>query len=196
MILVKDFLEDFSTLLSGPVTSGIDLEKVRSESFEEGYRAGWDDAVKAQSSDGSRISQAFAQHLQDLSFTYHEAYGQVMNAVVPLLEEMVNSVLPDLARVTLGQHIVDHLKSKVREIGALDVEIVVSPVNAPAVAALLGEGFGFPVRLVEDANLSDAQADIRFGETENQIDLNAVLASINEALQGFAHDNRRKLANA
>ena len=70
--------------------------KLQLDAFEEGYRAGWDDAIKAQSDDRTRISE-FAQNLQDLSFTYHEAYSHAINAMTPLLEDIVRSVLPKIA---------------------------------------------------------------------------------------------------
>ncbi|KMK68849.1 ABC transporter ATP-binding protein [Puniceibacterium sp. IMCC21224] len=196
-----DFLEDFEGFrapLSGlatPVGPAIDLEGEKLESFEEGYRAGWDDAIKAQSDDRTRISSDFAQNLQDLSFTYHEAYSQVLSAMTPLLEEMVNSVLPKFAQNSLGLHILEQLRAKSRDIGALDVEIVVSPQCIEAVKVSLTQDFGFPLQLVEDDSMADGQADIRFGNMEQRIDLSEVLVGVDQALQGFVHENQRKIAN-
>jgi flagellar assembly protein FliH len=172
-----------------------DLEGQKLESFEKGYRAGWDDAVKAQSDDRLRISSAFGQHLQDLSFTYHEAYTQEMNAVTPLLNEMVVSLLPAIARETLGQHIVDQLKTMSREIGTMRVVVAVNSDKIDAMTPLLDRDFGFPIDLVADDTLAVEQADIRFAETERQLDLSDMIASVAEAVEGFAHDNRRKMSN-
>ncbi|MBV7395429.1 ABC transporter ATP-binding protein [Mameliella sediminis] len=204
MTALSDILEDFgSTLVTpGPVVmaepaepgiSEAELEGLKLEAFEKGYRAGWDDAVKAQSDDRSRISSAFGQHLQDLSFTYHEAYTQVMNAVTPLLNEMVASLLPEIARQTLGQHIVEQLQSMSRDIGMMEVTIAVHPARVDAIMPLIDRDFGFPIQLIADDTLAEEQADIRFGETERQIDLSDLTASVAEAVEGFAHDNRRKM---
>ncbi len=199
---LRHFLEDFGTPtaaqsahVDGPAMDESEIEAQKLESFETGYRAGWDDAVKAHSEDHTRVSSAFAQNLQDLSFTYHEAYSQVVAAITPLLEEMVNVLLPQIARDGLGQHIVTQLQDMASEVGTFEVVIAVSPLNAPAVAALLDEDFGFPLRLEEDATLGEGQADIRFGETEKQIDLSDVLQSVSNAVQGFAHENRRQQAH-
>ncbi len=199
---LRHFLEDFGTpstartaRTDGPALDESEVEAQKLESFEAGYRAGWDDAVKAHAEDHTRVSSAFGQNLQDLSFTYHEAYSQVVTAMTPLLEEMVNVLLPQIARDGLGQHIVTQLKDMAREVGSFEVVIAVAPVNAPAVAALLEEDFGFPLRLQEDDTLGEGQADIRFGETEKQIDLSDVLRTVSEAVQGFAHENRRQRAN-
>jgi flagellar biosynthesis/type III secretory pathway protein FliH len=196
---LHDLLEDFGRsaqaaspqLSASPGVSEADLEGQKLESFEKGYRAGWDDAVAAQSDEASRISSAFGQHLHDLSFTYHEAYGQMMAAVTPLLTELVETFLPETVRATLGQHIAEQLEKRAQEIGQLEVEVAVAPSRIDAVAPMLDGGFSFPLRLVADDTLAEEQADIRFGGQERQIDLGDLIASVTEAVQGFAHDNER-----
>ncbi|PYG31063.1 ABC transporter ATP-binding protein [Pelagimonas varians] len=201
MTALHQLLEDFAEIapripdIAAPALDENELEGQKLEAFENGYRAGWDDAIKAQSDDKSRISSAFGQHLQDLSFTYHEAYSQVMNAMTPLLDEMVAALLPEMARATIGHHIVEQLQSMAHEIGTLEVIVAVSPANAEAIAPLLEGDFSFPLQLVQDDTLADEQADIRLGEIEKQIDLGDLIASVSDAIDGFAHDNRRKLAN-
>ncbi|MBV6635178.1 MULTISPECIES: ABC transporter ATP-binding protein [Mameliella] len=204
MSALAELLEDFGAKAkaaglatqpepSEPRITEAEIEGQKLEAFEKGYRAGWDDAVKAQSDDRTRISSAFGQHLQDLSFTYHEAYTQVMNAVTPLLDEMVRSLLPEMARQTLGHHIVQQLQAMSLEIGRMDVVIAVHPDRVEAVEPLLEQDFGFPIRLTPDDSLAEEQADIRFGATERQIDLSDLAASLAEAVAGFAHDNQRKM---
>jgi len=201
LIALHDFLEDFGSAVgaaalaepAGPVVDEAEVEGMKLESFENGYRAGWDDAVKAQSDDKTRISSAFGQHLQDLSFTYHEASRQVMNSMTPLLHEIVASLLPEVARASLGQHIVEQLQNMAEELGELEVVVAVSPNNVEAVQPLLQGDFGFPVELTADDTLLEEQADIRLGDTEKQIDLGDLVASVSEAIQGFTHDNRRKV---
>lgn len=198
---LRQLLEDFSevtenvSISDAPMFDEAALEGQKLEAFENGYRAGWDDAVKAQSDDRTRISSAFGQHLQDLSFTYHEAYSQVINAMSPLLDEIVNTLLPEISKATLGSHISQHLQEMTREIGKMKVIIAVAPSNLESISPLLDQDFGFPIEISEDDTLADEQADIRFGQTEKQIDLGDLLNSVSEAVQGFSHDNRRKIAN-
>jgi flagellar assembly protein FliH len=202
MAVLREFLDDFGSApvngaaqASSPALPSEDLEALRLEVFETGYKAGWDDAIRAQSDDKTRISSAFGQHLQDLSFTYHEAYSRVMNAMAPLLQDIVGTLLPGIARASLGAHVIEELHRQAEAIGRLDVVIAVAPGRMPAVAPLIDGDFGFPIRLQEDDTLADEQADIRFGETELQIDLTTLVESVSEAVQSFAHDNRRKIAN-
>ena len=200
MTALHDLLEDFGASLPtlvpaqpGSSISESELEGQKLESFEKGYRAGWDDAIKAQSDEKDRISSSFGQHLKDLSFTYHEAHAQVMNAVTPLLNEMANVVLPEVARAALGQHVAEQLEKLGQEIAGVEVEIAVAPARTEAVAPLLEDDYGFPIRLVADDTLEEEQADIRFGQHERQIDLGDLIASVTEAVEGFAHDNQRNL---
>ncbi|KUF10561.1 hypothetical protein [Pseudoponticoccus marisrubri] len=199
MTRLADLLEDFAAPgatapaeAAGPTLDEAEIEGQKLESFENGYRAGWDDAIKSQSEDKSRISSAFGQHLQDLSFTYHEAYSHVMNAMAPLLDEVVCTMLPQIARATLGAHIAEELHGLAREIGQLSVVVAVSPANVEAVAPLIDGQFAFPIELVADDTLAEEQADIRFAHVEKQIDLGDLQHAIAEAVRGFAHDNRRK----
>jgi flagellar assembly protein FliH len=197
---LADYLDDFGEpeQTAVPVEQGPDpaeIEARRLEAFEEGYRAGWDDAVKAQADDATKLSSTFAQHLGDLSFTYQEAYASVMGAVAPLMDEMVQKLLPELARQHLGGHIADQLTALARDIGRSDVVIAVAPGRREAVEPLIEGDFAFPVRVVEDDTLGDDQADIRFGETERQIDLGDMLNTFTEAVEGFAEENGRKIAN-
>jgi len=202
MTALRQFLEDFEAPAAkprpAPEEPGIgvaQLEAEKLEAYENGYRAGWDDAVKAQTEESSRISSALAQNLQDLSFTYNEAYSQVMNAMAPLLEEMVSALLPGLAREALGPQVLEQLLGTARETGSVGVIIAVAPGVAESVAPLLEQDFGFPVTLQEDDTLTEGQADLRFGETERQIDLTEALETITESVRGFVHDNRRMTAH-
>lgn len=198
MSVLQELLEDFSApeakaQPSGKLMSDADLEGFKLEAFESGYRAGWDDALKAQSQDRESVSSAFAQQIQDLSFTYHEAYAHVMNSVAPLLEEMSNVLLPQMAQATLGQHIYEQLHRMAQEIGQMRVQVAVSPENADAILPILDTDFGFPVDILQDETLAQEQADIRFGETERQIDLSDLVQTIKDSVAGLAHDNRRKM---
>lgn len=196
---LAEFLEDFGAAPSLQAGAGLHdegaLEAAKLEGFDGGYRAGWDDAIKAQSDDQQRITSDFAQNLQDLSFTYHEACSQVLNGISPLLEEVVAKLLPACLHETLGLHLVEQLRAMAAEIGRLDVVIAVAPGGAAAVQPLIEMEVGFPLSLVEDPTLAEGQADIRFGESETQVDLGGLVREVAEAVQAFVQDNRRKAAH-
>lgn len=196
---LADLLEDFGTAPQHATTvfqmTEDEADVLRAEAFEQGYKSGWEDAIKAQSQDQTRISSDLAQNLQDLSFTYHEAYSQVVEGMAPLLNDMVESLLPKVARDALGLHVVELLNDLTRSYSEQPVEIVVATDNSEAVAPLLKGDFKMPVSLTEDPQLAEGQAEIRFGKVERRVDLTAVLNNIQEALRGFMHDNRKEVVN-
>lgn len=200
MILLETLLEDFGSVHSAPSTgmhalSDEDFESQRLASFEEGYKAGWDDAIKAHSDDQTRISADFAQNLSDLSFTYHEAYAQVVAAMQPLLEQIVEKLLPEMARVSLGPKLVDELLTLAKSQPLDSVELVIAPQDRSSIEPLLTGGLGFPVTLIEDDLLLQGQAQIRFGETERQVDLKRIVSGIEGAIDGFFTLNNKDVAN-
>lgn len=196
---LAEFLDDFDAPKPAePIEPGVDpklAESQRLEAFEEGYRAGWDDSVKAQQADSSQISSTLSQRLADLSFTYHEAHTAMTKSMMPLLEELVTAVLPKLARDHIGGHVAEQIQSLASEIGNTPVEVAVAPANRAAVEEVMDGDHGFPVSVIEDETLSDDQADIRFGQSERQIDLGDLVEQVRGAVDGLAVEPRRRTAN-
>lgn len=193
---IAHLLEDFGALAEGdPVSlTELSLEEVRLEAFENGYKAGWDDAAKAQKDDLKRISTDFAGNLRDLSFTYHEACSGMMSALRPVLTGMVETVLPKLAHQTLGARVVEHLEGLAGKAMSQPVEIVTAPQNLEALEALLDGRSDLSVVLRAEPSLGEGQVDIRFGGSEHEIDLDSVLADIGSAMTGFISQTQKESA--
>ena len=195
---ISHLLEDFGTKSVSRASiamTDVSLEEQRLESFEQGYKAGWDDALKAQNNTAVQISEEFARNLQDLSFTYREAYAHILKSMNPLLSQIVETVLPEMAQQTLGLRVVEQLQEMVKATGDTGIEVRVSSANQSAVAGLLKQEFGFPVAIEDDASLSDTQALLKFDETEKQIDLGEVLSCIGQAVSGFFHEHQKEVVN-
>lgn len=181
-------LEEFESGLFGEsqvAMSTGDLEEQKLASFEQGYGAGWDDAIAAQDAETTRVRVDLAQNLQDLSFTYAEAHRNMMAALEPLLSDMVGKVLPDLAKASLGPIVVGLLMPAAGSMAAVPVELAVSPATRAIVAPMLADAGSLPLTLVEDPLLSAGQAFLRFAEKETRIDLDAVVAAIARAVAAF-----------
>lgn len=195
---IGHLLEDFARARSHPTAaqparlSDEQLEALRLEVFEEGYKAGWDDAVAARDKEETRLSAEIAGALQDLSFTYNEAYAHMVKALDPLLERLVGSLLPSLVRDALGAHVLSELKTLTRELGQAEVEVLVSQGQVEAIRPLVEEA-GFPARVTGDPALGEGQAQLRFGTSERQVDLDDVLSEIRRAISAFCHETEREL---
>ena len=193
---IHHLLEDFGGLVQvmngSPVTAS---ENELLDSFEQGYKAGWEDAVRAKSEERTSISVDLARNLQDLSFTYHEAHAAVLADMAPVFEQIVMKILPQAAQETLGWQIVEQLTELAGGQDPQNGEITVSPNNYEAVAAILPENLPFPVDLIQDASLSEGQSQIRLGSRERQIDLGEVLQGLSQAFAGFVHQSRKEVVN-
>lgn len=191
-------LEEFNTRIVSDdpkLASNTSLEEHRLEAFEQGYKAGWDDAASAQSEDQNRISADFALNLQDLSFTYHDARGHILNSLEPLLKEMVSKVLPQLAYKNLPQTIVDELLEVAKRQSIADIQIVISPSNRPALEQLLELQNGLNFTIIEEPSMADGLAYLRFADTEKQIDLDSVLTSFSQSVEGYFEQQEKVAVN-
>jgi flagellar assembly protein FliH len=180
-------LETFSagSAVAPDVGAEAEREEIRSAAFEQGYSAGWDDAIAARDTDEARRRQAVLSALSDLSFSYHEAHSHVLSAIRPLLLDMVHKVLPTIARDTLGPMIIDQIIPVARDLAGAPVTITVSPASRADVEAALADNCTLPVTIVEDAELTQGQAYLRLGDTETHVDLDGVVAAITGAVEAF-----------
>ena len=189
---VAHLLEEFGQATSGGTVemTDVSLEEARLAAFDKGYQAGWDDAVKAQADDARRITADLAQNLQDLRFTYEEAYGAVMQALRPVLTEMATAVLPRLAQESLAPRLAEMLHDLARSEGRQAIEIAAAPADMARLARLLEGRPDLEATLAEDDTLGAGQLYLRFGEAEHEIDLPAVIAGIDAAVTGFFEETQ------
>lgn len=190
---IARILEDFG-LPRAEATRGLseeELETLRLEAFENGYQAGWEDASKAAREEQGHVAADFARNLQDLSFTYTEAQSQMLAAMKPLLDDIVDKILPETARETIGLRVKDQLDALARRRATQPVEVVAAPDNIAVIEQLTEQDFGFPLVVAADDTLSDGQVFLRFGEEETEIDLGEVTEGIRTALAGFFAEQER-----
>ncbi len=186
---------------AGPVSEGgsqrdeVDTEEARLAGYEAGYRAGWDDAVRSEAEDRSRIGAEFARNLQDLGFTFHEARAHVMQALEPLLNGMVEKVLPRLVSETIGQTIVEELMPLAADAADSPIEVVVTPDSREVLQEMLSSATSVPFKIVEEATLAEGQVYLRSGKFERRIDMSQAVDRIGSAIQGLYQLNERAFEN-
>ncbi|MFT7593154.1 MAG: flagellar biosynthesis/type III secretory pathway protein FliH [Paracoccaceae bacterium] len=188
---ISHLLEDFSVAdpsdgASKLMSEGA-LEDQRLASFEQGYSAGWEDAVNAQVEDHSRVTGVLGRKLEDLSFTYHEAMAQMMGSVEPVFRSLVESVLPDILAQTFSQHIVEQLCEMARDRAAQPVTLVVPAGASAALKPALARNFSMPVEIVEDTTLDPGQASMRIGSAERELDSAHFVDSLRKTVDSFLY---------
>lgn len=169
-----------------------ELEEVRLQAYEQGYTAGWDDAVAAQEAEVARLRGELGRNLEDLSFTYHEAHSHVLRTLEPLLHDMVTKVLPALARETLGQIVLEHLRPLAQQLTGAPITVVTNPVNRATIERLLVAEAKFPLVVREEDSLGEGQVYLKLGEVETQIDLDGVIAAMAAAVSTFFRIERQE----
>lgn len=186
-------LEDFGTSRrkeppapSAPIgPSATEIEIMKAQSYETGYKAGYDDAVNATNDDQDRIGAEFARNLQDLGFTFHEARAHVMRAMEPLLAEIVSKVLPHLISETIGQTIVEQLMPMAEMASDSPIEVRVCPRNRAILEELSREISTVPLTIIEEETLADGQVYLRMGKIEKHIDMTTAIERIGDAIKAI-----------
>lgn len=167
------------------VMQGDAYEEARLAAFENGYKAGWDDAVAANTDERSAMQAEVARNLQALSFTYHEARGHVLAAVAPLICDALAQILPETARSALPGLVYEVLRPMLESAADAPVSLMVHPAQHDAVELLLAGQTGLPVIVVAEPTLGEGQAWLRLGESETRLDLDAAVADILRLLREF-----------
>ena len=195
----RPIFEDFDAALAEAavrpdLVSRDQVEASERAAYEQGYSAGWDDAIRAEEEAQTRISAEFSRNLQDLGFTFHEARTHVMSAMEPLLKELVDTFLPAIAAESLGALILQEIQPLADKSADGPIDLMM-PVGASArLEKLLTDHSAVPVRLVEEQSLGEGQVLLRSGGFEKRIDLDAVISKVADALAALYHTDQRSEA--
>lgn len=171
------------------------LEEARLESYEKGYSAGWEDAAAAQKDETTQLAAELSRNLQALAFTYHEARVHVLRALEPLLMGMVDQILPETARGTLGPTVLKALAPLAEEMAEAPIKVLFNPMARPALEAMLVGLKSPPLELVEEPTLGEAQVYLRLGDSEVRVDLDGAIAEIKTALTDFLTLSTKELTH-
>lgn len=191
---ISHLLEDFtqvSEARGSRFLSDDALEDTRLAAFEQGYQAGWEDASNAHSGEQNHISSELARNLQDLSFTYHEAFMHVTTALEPLLTGIVEVVLPDAAHHSLGARIVSEAVELAKTQAQGQLVLTLSSESRERLEPLFQSDLPMPVTMVEDNALGPGQIYLKLGQEERSIDLDSLIKDIQASVSDFFTDNKR-----
>ncbi len=172
-----------------PLVEATVVEEAKVASFEQGYSAGWDDAAAAQQGDQSKIRADLARNLQSLSFTFQDARTHVLQAIKPLMLEMVSRLLPEVAHEALAPTVLEALMPMADDLADAPLTVVLNPSVRSQVEDLVTQATGLPMVIEEEPSLSEGQVYIRFGTAETKVDLDRVTSDIANAVRAFFNLN-------
>lgn len=190
----RPVLERFAE--SGPQPRALTLHPARLQTLlatarAEGAAAGRAEAAKEIAAETARQQAALSSHLQELSFSYHEARCHLLHALVPLLQTVCTAVLPQLAQETLALSVAEALSEIIGDVLEPPVVLSLPPAALEPMRAMLAAiPSAPPLRLEPDPALGPASAALRFDDRHLLIDLDSVQAAVAHALHAFAETSK------
>lgn len=183
--LLEEFGRGAENAVTGAALAAVSqdaLETARLEAYEEGYKAGWDDAIGASKSENLQISADLSQNLRDLGFTYHEAVAHVTRSLGAVFEEMLAHFLPEAARLALAPKVQELIAELPLQPDTMPLVIAVAQDNLAVMERVAAQADHDTVDVVADADLTAGQVSLRFGTQEVALDFDTLLAELRTAL--------------
>ncbi|MEO9820401.1 MAG: hypothetical protein ABJ370_21810 [Paracoccaceae bacterium] len=168
------------------------VEDEKLQSFEDGYKAGWDDAVNAQSQARDHIDSDFAKNLQEISFGFHEARAALNKELGEILEPFFVGLLPVVAHETLVPKVVESVQHLARQIADRPIEVAVSPSRMVTMQSAFEEQIQEPFIVTPDEGLEKDQIFIRVGAAEKAIDLETWNAEIRSMISNHLKFSKKE----
>lgn len=192
-------LEDFGAVTQAPASdpdpgmSPDEVEVERLAAFDRGYSAGWEDATRAAEQDADRLKADFANTLRDMGFTFHEARAHVMRGLVPLLQAVVETILPEAVQATLGARLQEEITDLADDAADLPILLRTAPGEADAIRDTVAEVPGLPIDLAEDSSVPSGQLFLILGRSEVNMDLSGPVQRLRDTLEALDTDMKEKL---
>jgi len=176
MTLVRIDLEKFD--------DGVSLEPEENADFKLGFEAGQANARASDTAALARATEAISATLSDMDFGYTEARVLLLEQIRPLLTQVAEAILPQIAQESFATHLVDVLFADFELATKEPTKITLSPSAIDHVRTALSgtsENFVFDA----DANLTEGQALLKNGNVQIMVDLPALTLDLQNALNGL-----------
>ena len=187
-------LEDFDGLETNPPQRAaptpvvtVDTDALRSAAFEEGYKSGWDDCHAEHLKSEQAISSDLARSLRDMETTYRDARSDVLSALKPVIDAIVEQVLPKIASEGLGAMVAQELMPHLQVASELEPELQCAPDVVPILQKLVDHRDDISVRIRPETSFSGAQVALCLGAEARNIDLTSAMDQIGQELSSFTN---------
>lgn len=189
--VVRQLAEDADTVATTRV------ETAEERAFALGYHAGQEDALRTdEEAEAQTVSQA-AERLRDLQFTYDEAYASALVQLLPLIEQVLQTVHAAALQQSVALRLGEILCAALADETAAPLSIEVSPAAMPTCCEVLSRTelhAGGRVALQSNPALSDGQMRVRAAAGPSQIDFDAVQQAVSAILQAHLDVVQKELS--
>jgi len=169
----------------------VQSEEMKLEAFENGYKAGWEDAATSHADNLDNVSVELGRNLQELSFTFHEARTQVLKDMRIVFEELISKILPKVAAQTLPRVIAEQINEIAGNDISSHIELRVHPSSESIVRQFVAAQSHLKVKVVAEPSFGEGQARLVFIGGEQNIDLSKVLEIAAQKIEGFFNLNEK-----
>lgn len=177
-------LEDFGTPFkpaAAPASAGATVDR-----FDDGYNAGWDDAMARIEADQARVGERLAERLIDIEHDQRAAMVTTLAALEPALRDIFDTLLPRAADRAFITVLLEEIEAVMAD-GLSEISLLVGPESVSAVERLLEDNASTATKVTvrPEPALSASQALLRWAGEERRIDLEGVLDGLDSALETF-----------
>ncbi len=184
---IEGLLVDFGTPVFVSESTSAD-NSLNLDSFEEGYNAGWADAVKANKDEQAEHQAQLAECLRDFAFSRTEVQQHTLRELRPLIEGVLTAILPETLRPALAPLVIEALEDIAADSLSTELTLAVPEGLSGTVSHLLEMTEWPDLVVIEEGALGDSRAEIRCGDTTKAVDLGAVQTQITQLVSDFFND--------
>lgn len=183
---MPSLFEDFGSRTPAPIARRSAAPQPASDRFDEGYNAGWDDAMARVAEEQTRIGEQLADRLIALETDHLTARQALINDLEPALREVFDKLLPHAVERAFLSNLLEEVNLALAATND-QLQILVSPEDVAPMMRLLDRADIPPARASVSAEpaLALSQALIRWTGQERRIDLEGVLSDLDAALDTY-----------
>ncbi len=166
-------LESFDA--EAPVATGPDPE------YQAGFVAGEAAGLAAAAAQETALQAELVQTIADLNFTYSEARQDIMQALRPLFDQVITTLLPHCIDAGFAPEIAALIHGQIDDAMAGRLTLAVHPSQLNAVSDAL-QSLAAPPDLAPDDTLTPHAAWISGGAATRHLDLDTLMAEVSGVL--------------
>lgn len=164
------------------------------QAYQSAYAQGVEDAKAAMVGEQRHLSELVVQAISDLQFNYIEAQAELTESFAPLLNAIVDQLLPDFIEHAFRLQIYALLQSTNAQVEARPMQLTVHPNQEMALRQTIEES-EIDVAVGSDDALPEHAAWLGFGSHEMHVDLTAARDEIGRILTGINEPQARTARN-
>jgi len=160
------------------------FEALRDSAYSEGIKAGAEATSRAFEEEKIRTLAPILEALNDMAFTQVEACRAMVKSMQPMVEQLVETLLPESARMGFGAEVSALICKAFEKAPAAKLIITVSPDTVPAMQSMLAPAKA-EYAIEPDPSMGGLEARVSWQGGYDQIDLDATLTQIRTAITAF-----------